>query len=88
MPARIDHFFVLMMENRSLDHMLGFMKDDGYNIEGLSPNQYSNDNLQEQPVYAAPGARPTGDLAHDPNHHFEDVMEQIYGNPPEPRPLA
>jgi phospholipase C len=25
-PAQINHFFVLMMENRSLDHMLGFMK--------------------------------------------------------------
>ena len=81
MPARIDHFFVLMMENRSLDHMLGLMKADDYKIEGLSSGEYSNQNLQEQIVYATSGARPTGDLGHDPNHHFEDVMEQIYGTP-------
>jgi hypothetical protein len=25
--------------------------------------------------------RPTGDLAADPNHHFADVTEQLYGVP-------
>jgi phospholipase C len=29
MPAQINHFFVLMMENRSFDHMLGFMRAPG-----------------------------------------------------------
>jgi phospholipase C len=36
-PAQINHFFVLMMENRSLDHMLGFMQGPDYGIEGLAP---------------------------------------------------
>jgi hypothetical protein len=36
-PAQINHFFVWMMENRSLDHMLGFMKGPDYEIEGLDP---------------------------------------------------
>jgi hypothetical protein len=40
-PAQINHFFVLMMENRSLDHMLGFMKGPGYDIEGLDPGRRS-----------------------------------------------
>lgn len=80
MPARIDHFFVLMMENRSLDHMLGFMKAPGYDIEGLDPAALPyNEDSNEKKIYASSDARYTGDLAADPNHHFSDVTQQIYG---------
>jgi phospholipase C len=82
MAAQIKHLFVLMMENRSLDHMLGFMKTPGYDIEGLDPDNLPyNADLAESQVFASPDARPTGDLAHDPDHHFAAVVEQLYGVP-------
>ena len=80
MPAQINHFFVLMMENRSLDHMLGFLKAPDYDIEGLDPaNLPYNEDSAEKKIYASDDARATGDLAADPNHHFDDVTEQLYG---------
>lgn len=80
MPAQINHLFVLMMENRSLDHMLGFMKAPAYNIEGLDPAALPyNEDSNEKQIYPSPDARPTGDLSADPNHHFPDVTEQLYG---------
>jgi phospholipase C len=80
MPARIDHFFVLMMENRSFDHMLGFLKAPGYDIEGLDPAALPyNEDSNEKKIYASADAQYTGDLAADPNHHFPDVTQQLYG---------
>jgi phospholipase C len=80
LPAQINHFFVLMMENRSLDHLLGFMKAPGYDIEGLDPAALpSNKDSRGKDVSVSPDARPTGDLKADPNHHFPDVTEQLYG---------
>jgi phospholipase C len=32
--ASVDHFVVLMLENRSLDHMLGFLYRDSGNVSG------------------------------------------------------
>ena len=80
MPAQIKHLFVLMLENRSFDHMLGFMKADDYNIEGIdSQNLFYNEDRNEKKVYVSNDARPTGDLKADPNHHFDDVTQQLYG---------
>jgi len=80
MPAQINHFFVLMMENRSFDHMLGFMKAPGYDIEGLDPAALPyNEDSNEKKIYASADAKYTGDLAADPNHHFPDVTQQLYG---------
>jgi phospholipase C len=80
MPAQIKHLFVLMMENRSFDHLFGFMKAPGYDIEGLDPAalQFNEDSLENK-IYPSPSAQPTGDLAADPNHHFADVTQQLYG---------
>src|SRR5205807_8561402 len=67
-------------------HMLGFMKAPGYDIEGLDPaNLPYNEDRHEKRIYASNDAQPTGDLRVDPNHHFPDVMEQIYGVP-DPKP--
>lgn len=80
MAAIIKHFFVLMMENRSFDHMLGFMKSPDYGIEGLDPANlpYNKDSAGNQ-IYASNDAQPTGDLVKDPHHHFPDVTQQLYG---------
>jgi phospholipase C len=82
MPAQIKHLFVLMMENRSFDHLFGFMKAPGYDIEGLDPAALPfNEDSQGNKIYASLTSQPTGDLAADPNHHFADVTEQLYGAP-------
>lgn len=80
MPAQIKHLFVLMMENRSFDHMLGFMKAEDYPINGLDGTE-SNPDDNGEPVHVSADAQYTGDLTDDPHHHFPDVMEQIFGSP-------
>jgi phospholipase C len=78
-PGQIQHLVVLMMENRSFDHMFGFLKSDAYPIEGLTGNE-SNPDGQGEPVKVSPDANYSGDLGTDPGHHFPDVNIQIFGN--------
>ena len=78
MPATIEHLIVLMMENRSFDHMLGFMKSPSYAIDGLDGTELNRDSSGE-PVKVNSNARYSGDLSADPSHDFEDVIEQMYG---------
>ena len=76
---RIDHIVVLMMENRSFDHMLGYLSlEQGRNdIDGLtSPLENTN------PV---PGSQTPqgifeldfGNILVDPDHSFNGTLEQI-----------
>ncbi|MGA8183588.1 MAG: alkaline phosphatase family protein [Terriglobia bacterium] len=74
----IKHLVVLMMENRSFDHMLGHMKSPGYPIEGLEGTETNRDSTGE-PARVTNDARYSGDLTDDPSHDFEDVMEQMFG---------
>ena len=39
----IQHLVVLMMENRSFDHMFGFLKSEQYPIEGLTGTESNPD---------------------------------------------
>lgn len=79
MPPRIEHLVVLMMENRSFDHMFGFMKDASWPIDGLDGSETNPDNQGTQ-VKATPDARDAGDLTPDPGHDFLSVNQQIFGN--------
>jgi phospholipase C len=65
--ATINHIFVLMMENRSFDHLLGFS-----GLPGVNPPNPSWGMTPDAPD------RP----ATDPKHEFENVAAQIAGNPP------
>ncbi len=78
MPAKIETLVVLMMENRSFDHMLGLMKSDAYPIDGLNGNEVNRDSTGEL-VKVDNSAAYSGDLGADPSHDFEDVMEQMFG---------
>ena len=78
-PGQIQHLVVLMMENRSFDHMFGFLMSDSYPIEGLTGNE-SNLDSQGEPVKVSADANYSGDLGTDPGHHFPDVNIQIFGN--------
>jgi phospholipase C len=74
----IEYFIVLMLENRSFDHMLGYLKAPDYAIEGLDGTQ-SNQDSSEVAVPVDSTARYAGDFDPDPGHDFADVTIQLYG---------
>lgn len=86
MSAGLDnlkHIVVLMMENRSFDHMLGSLKAEDPRINGLSGAE-SNLDLTNEPVKVQPLAQFQGQLDPDPNHHFPAVHQQLYFGTPGP----
>jgi phospholipase C len=82
---QIKHIVVLMMENRSFDHMLGYLKKAGFDVKGLDGTE-SNPDLagQEHVVFERgpaetvfhPGIDETGKIL-DPCHSKPCVQEQI-----------
>jgi len=81
---KIQRFVVLMMENRSFDHLLGYLKTVNPQIEGLAGSEYSNypdpATKQQPSVSVSPTAPPA--MKFDPPHEFEDVQIQLYGPAP------
>src|SRR5271170_1262845 len=81
MPAGLDnlkHIVVLMMENRSFDHMLGSLKAVDQRIDGVT-DQMSNPDTTGAQVKPQPLAEFQGQLDPDPDHHFPAVDLQIFG---------
>jgi phospholipase C len=86
MPAGLDnlkHIVVLMMENRSFDHMLGALKAQDSRINGLTGAE-SNLDTTNEPVKVQPRAAFQGQLDPDPNHHFQEVNKQLFFGTPGP----
>ena len=82
MPPGLDnlkHLVVLMMENRSFDHMLGALKAEDPRIDGLTGNESNPDTTGTQ-VKVQPLAQFQGQLDPDPDHHFPAVDQQIFGD--------
>lgn len=76
MPHPIRHLVVLMLENRSFDHMLGFLPG----INGLKGDE-TNPLQDEGPlVRVSRDARTVHDLIPDPGHEWINVNIQIFGN--------
>jgi phospholipase C len=90
MPAGLDslkHIVVLMMENRSYDHMLGFLQSPSYQINGLTGTESNNDTTGA-PVQVTNDAIYYGDLTPDPDHSHFGVMEQMFdGSDPSVTPV-
>jgi len=87
MPTGLDklqHIVVLMMENRSFDHMLGSLPGIG----GLDDaGAYANPDAANNQVKPQPLAAFQAQLQPDPDHHFPAVDLQLYGkgsNPNDP----
>src|ERR1700712_3706247 len=71
------HIVVLMLENRSFDHMLGCLKRTHPNIDGLNGNEAIPDSTGAMtPVQ--PLAEFRGQLLPDPHHDFASVDSQIF----------
>ena len=86
MPPGLDtlqHLVVLMMENRSFDHMLGALKAENPAIDGLDGTESNPDTTGTQ-VKVAAKAKYQGELDPDPNHHFAAVHEQIFNGTASP----
>jgi len=85
LQGRIKHVFVVMLENRSFDHMSGLSHIQGIDavsgqaraIEGLnSSNNWNLDSHGNQVVVSFPA---NWTMPYDPAHEFDDVKEQLCG---------
>lgn len=74
--SRIKHLIVLMLENRSFDHMLGYSRIDG--VDGVWDKDCSNVDTHGVKVSTSANAQTAGDFAVDPGHDFDDVKVQLY----------
>jgi phospholipase C len=90
MPPGLDnlkHIVVLMMENRSFDHMLGSLTAVNPQIDGISA-RLSNPDTTGAAVQPQPLAEFQGQLDPDPDHHFPAVDLQIFGGDTSPTRVA
>jgi phospholipase C len=78
MINQIQHIVVLMLENRSFDHMLGFYKHTDPSFKGLSGTE-SNPWSAGSDVTVSDKA--TGQLPFDPHHRHQEVTEQLTRGP-------
>jgi phospholipase C len=74
---KLQHLVVLMMENRSFDHMLGGLKAVNPAIDGLSGTE-SNPDTTGARIKVQAKAKGRGQLDPDPNHDFAPVNQQIF----------
>jgi phospholipase C len=90
MPPGLDnlsHIVVLMMENRSFDHMLGSLTAVNPQIDGIT-GPLSNPDTTGALVKPQPLAEFQGQLDPDPDHHFPAVDLQIFGGDTSPGRVA
>ena len=73
---KIDHIVVLMLENRSFDHMLGYLKlEAGLAVDGLEAGM---SNSHAHGTYKVHHLRSTKlRKSQDPGHGGKDVVEQL-----------
>lgn len=75
--ANIDHIVVLMMENRSFDHMLGYLSKHGgrSDVEGLKGGEKNRYLAKDYPSFPLPDT----DFFQSPPHSHIPVEAQING---------
>ena len=78
---KIDHVIVLMMENRSFDHVLGYLKLQGISpeVDGLEPTMGNEDPTGTFHRVRPLGTRKIDESALDPGHGPGDVRQQLAG---------
>jgi phospholipase C len=82
MPAGLDnlkHIVVLMLENRSFDHMLGFSQSSAWPIDGLKGDEKNTDSAGGV-AQVSSDAGYAGDFTPDPGHSGLDTLTQLYGD--------
>ena len=76
----IKRFVILMLENRSFDHVFGFLKATNVNVAGLTGNEFNqkDPNSPGDPPISVRRAS-TFVMPFDPAHEYYDVQVQLYG---------
>jgi phospholipase C len=78
----IEHVIILMLENRSFDHMLGFLKKQNSEVNGCLPNEAGCSN-PDDPLAENPTSYTVDNTAvyqqADPSHSITGTTQQIYG---------
>ncbi len=82
--GRIKHVVALMMENRSFDHFLGFLKRSRPEIDGCLPEDTSNCTCPVDPNDPNSPTITIGNNAiykqsHGPHHDIDDTTRQLFG---------
>jgi phospholipase C len=76
----INRFIVLMLENRSFDHLFGYLKAVNSNVMGLTGSEFNqkDPNSPTDPAIKV-GRASSFVMTFDPAHEFYDVKIQLYG---------
>jgi len=75
----IKHVVVLMLENRSFDHILGYLKGNNTKIEGLTGkefNRYNSKDPNSKAIFVNPDA---AYIDPDPGHSILATRDQMFG---------
>jgi phospholipase C len=76
-PGAIDHVIVLALENRSFDHLLGYLDHPNLSFDGLQRGgPYTNPDWAGGPLIV-PSRDAKVVLPVDPDHSHDAVMEQL-----------
>lgn len=76
----IKRFVVLMLENRSFDHLFGYLKAANPNVMGLTGNESNQKDPNSPGSPAITVSRASSFVMRfDPGHEFYDVAIQLYG---------
>lgn len=85
----IDHFVVVMFENRSFDHMLGFLYPDkktpkGHDFEGLTGKEFNYDK-NKKPIHVKPLKKEDPYCYFtpraDPGEGLQATSNELFGDP-------
>ncbi|XP_072958812.1 non-specific phospholipase C6 [Typha angustifolia] len=72
---------VLVLENRSFDHMLGWMKQSiNPSINGLTGRECNPNSTQDPKAKLICVSDNAQFIESDPGHSFEDVLQQVFGS--------
>lgn len=79
--AKIQHIVVLMLENRSFDHLFGRLNALNPRIAGLtgSESNYDDPNAPQPGQLRTVSVADRFDMPFDPPHEFPDVQVQLFG---------
>ncbi|KAM3279643.1 hypothetical protein ACQJBY_046799 [Aegilops geniculata] len=71
---------VVVMENRSFDHVLGWLRASRPDIDGLTGTESNRLNASDPASPEIFVTDKAGYVDSDPGHGFEDIREQIFGS--------
>ena len=80
MNPKIEHVVVLALENRSFDHLLGYLRDQDPRIDGPTGVEfnYADPSTHAGKTLVSSDAPYVPDVDPGPSHEFHDVMLQLF----------